>query len=146
MPPLDKNGKPPRPSVLLLGQGEWQGKVSRELRRSDAELVLFTAGAIRRLAVPPALILEAITEYLTFVDVVAGWIIEEGAYLDEWTTLAWVCGKAPDKLVLGADREANHPMTPSLLHLAQLSGAEVRSEMATFVASVRQRLFIQRRG
>jgi hypothetical protein len=145
-PPLSSQGKPPRPLVLLLGQGPWQAKAAAELSPSCGCVVctdVVDPGGIKAL---PALWLEVVLQYLDTADAVGVWAGESGLYLDEWTVAAFICGKRPQAAIAGSGPDPEHPMTPGFINLAMQAGVPVFARYEIFIAALRDRARQSRGG
>jgi hypothetical protein len=134
-PPLGVDGKPPRPLVLLLGQGGWQLKAAGELSSSCA--CVLRTDVLKTL--PPAVWIEVLINYASTVDAIGIWAGDEGLYLDEWTMGAYVCAKRPQVVVCGSAPDPSHPMTPGFINLAMQAGASAFAKYEIFIAALRDK-------
>jgi len=137
-PPFDGEGKPPRPLVLLLGQGDWQARAAAELS-SSCGVVVCTDGVLPSNKALPALWIEVLLQYIDAVDAVGIWAADEGLYLDEWTMGAYICGRIPQKTLVGSAPEPEHPMVPGFINLAMQAGASAFARYEIFMAALRDR-------
>ena len=144
-PPLNGQGKAPRPLVMLLGQGAWQAKAAAELSPSCGCVVCSDRQPPSGTPLP-ALWIDVVLQYLEVVDVVGIWADSEGLYLDEWTMAAFICGRRPQAVIAGSVPDPDHPMTPGFINLALQAGVPAFAKHEIFIAALRNRARQSRGG
>jgi len=137
VPELGHDGNFPDPLVLLFGgqRGDWQASAARELDRIASAVVRSDSSG------ETSVILGLLPDMFQAADVIVCWAGNglDNLFLNEWIYLSFMLCRHRSKIVIGMDREPDHPMNNGLRFLLDQESIQYQHNVESLIAVASER-------